>query len=185
MPATINPVKKITPAQLRECAKKYENNPRYFASAIIKDLGIEIYNQPIFECSHILKSIADSIERYYIELPTDKDGNLLRIGQFVYAKDGTAYFVHGFSSGRRNVFLSKIERNYGAGGKASAKPYDSKEFTLVKPDSWERIVKDATWLGIRYSDAIGGDSDVGALIDQTQDEEQQLIARCRKLAGEV
>lgn len=183
MMPVINPVKKITPELLRECAKKYHKSSTPSVAVVERDLGVE--HRYIELLSNILEGIADSVEKYYVETPVDKDGNLLRIGQFVYAKDGTAYFVHGFSSGRRNVFLSKIGRNYGAGGKASAKPYDSKEFTLVKPDSWERIVKDATWLGIRYSDAIGGDSDVGALIDQTQDEEQQLIARCRKLAGEV
>ena len=175
MMPVINPVRKITPAQLRECAKKYENNPRYFAAAIIKDLGIEIYNQPIFECSHILKSIADSIEQCYAELPTDRDGNQLYIGSTVYDADGNIYHVQGLSSGKFNLMLSKANE-----GKELAKLYRSSNFAITKPDSWGCIIDDALATGMNL---ITEDSkDFMLRRSRSKDE---FVARCRKLAGEV
>lgn len=170
--------KKITPELLRECAEKYHKSSTPNTAVIERDLGVE--HRHIELLSNMLEGIADSIEQYYIELPTDKDGNLLRIGQFVYAKDGTAYFVHGFSSGRRNVFLSEVERDYGAGGKASAKPYNSKEFTLNKPDSWERIIEDALIDGMNLITKYGDE-----LMLKMGCSKEELIARCRKLADEA
>lgn len=171
-------MEKITPEQLRECAEKYHKSSTPSVAVVERDLGVE--HRYIELLSNILEGIADSVEKYYVETPVDKDGNLLRIGQFVYAKDGTAYFVHGFSSGKRNVFLSEAERDYGAGSKASAKPYNSKEFTLNKPDSWKQIIEDAFMEGMSF---ITEDSDEPVL--KTGCSKDELIARCRKLAGET
>lgn len=174
--------KKITPERLRKYADMYDNDSSYDRARIVEEIGIKSKADGgyLYPVSAVLAAIAASIEQYYIELPTDKDGNQLYIGSAVYDKDGNIYYVQGASVGEQNVFLAKFGE-----GTDCAGLYRSQDFTKERPDSWKRIIKDATWLGIRYSDAIGGDSDVGALIDQTQDEEQQLIARCRKLAGET
>ena len=169
--------KKITPERLRKYADMYDNDSSYDRARIVEEIGIKskadgVYLYPV---SAVLAAIAASIEQYYIELPTDKDGNQLYIGNTVYDKDGVIYYVQGISGGKRNVFLSKSHEE-----KDCALPYCSQDFTKIKPDSWERIIEDAFNTGL---DLIGEDGD--ELMLKTGCSKDELIARCRKLAGET
>ena len=169
--------KKITPERLRKYADMYDNDSSYDRARIVEEIGIKskadgVYLYPV---SAVLAAIAASIEQYYIELPTDKDGNQLYIGNTVYDKDGVIYYVQGISGGKRNVFLSKSHEE-----KDCALPYCSQDFTKIKPDSWERIITDATTAGCAYLD----DTEEDSACDKLTAERQELIARCRKLAGE-
>ena len=163
--------KKITPKMLRESAEKYKVNARYLMSDMFNDLGIN--KRKPYNIAVVLDAIAGSIEEHYIELPTDEDGNVLYVGSTVYDKDGALYYVHGVSTGKRNVFLFKF-----SGGKDCARLYRSSNFTITKPDSWEEIIYDAVASGlnlISYDDGKIGEADSPSA--------EELIARCRKLAA--
>lgn len=160
--------KKITPELLRECAEKYHKSSTPNVVVIEHDLGVEHRYTELL--SNMLEGIADSIEKYYVELPTDKDGKQLYIGSAVYDKDGNIYHVQGLSDDKFNLMLSRANE-----GKALAKLYRSSDFTITKPDSWEQIIRDAIEHG--FSDR----SECSEPADETA---AQLIARCRKLAGE-
>lgn len=164
---------KITPELLRECAEKYHKSSTPNVVVIERDLGVE--HRHIERLSNVLEGIADSIEQYYIELPTDKDGKQLYIGSAVYDKDGNIYYVQGVSVGEQNVFLAKFGE-----GTDCAELYRSQDFTKERPDSWERIITDATTAGCAYLD----DTEEDSAFDKLTAERQELIARCRKLAGE-
>lgn len=165
--------KKITPELLRECAEKHRKNGTYSMADIGRDLNVE--NMHITHITHVLDVIADSIEEHYVELPTDKDGKQLYIGSTVYDKNGNIYHVHGLSDGKFNVFLSKLGE-----GKDCAELYSSQDFTKTKPDSWERIIEDAFMAGTIL---IIDDSEES--IPKQDHSKDELIARCRKLAGET
>ncbi len=166
--------KKITSTLLRECAEKYESDASYTWQNVKEDLGVE--RNSGWDTCYAFRTIANSIEQHYIELPTDKDGNDLYIGSTVYDKDGNIYHVQSVSTGKRNVFLSKFGEK-----KDCAELYCSSNFTITKPDSWERIIRDATTAGCAYL----GDTEEDSAFDRLTAEKQQLIARCRKLAGET
>lgn len=164
---------KITPELLRECAEKYHKSSTPNVVVIEHDLEVEHRYTELL--SNMLEGIADSIEQYYIELPTDKDGKQLYIGSAVYDKDGNIYYVQGASAGEQNVFLAKFGE-----GTDCAKLYRSQDFTKEKPDSWEQIIRYATTVGCAYL----GDTEEDSAFDKLAAERQELIARCRKLAGE-
>lgn len=168
--------KKITPELLRECRAQVKHQFTDCAIDKIRETfqirGDSDYWRDI---QNILAAIAASIKQYYVELPTDKDGNQLYIGSTIYDKDGTLYYVQGVSTEKRNVFLSKFGE-----GKDCAKPYCSQDFTKERPDSWERIIKDAFMEGV---DFITADDEEPTLKPGCSKDE--LIARCRKLAGET
>lgn len=166
--------KKITPELLRECAEKYLRNSSYSVTSVERDLDVE-RTYVDRRITNVLNGIADSIEQYYIELPTDKDGKQLYIGSAVYDKDGNIYYVQGVSAGEQNVFLAKFGE-----GTDCAKLYRSQDFTKEKPDSWEQIIRYATTVGCAYL----GDTEEDSAFDKLAAERQELIARCRKLAGE-
>lgn len=175
---------KITPERLRKYADMYDNDSAYNLVSITEDIGIktQIYSRHLYPTSALLGAIADSIDEHYvdkyatlggryIELPTTKDGEHIYIGDTVYDKDGTLYYVQGVSGGKRNVFLSKFGE-----GKDCVKPYCSQDFTKTKPDSWERIIEDAIEHGF---------SDRSECSEPTDETAAQLIDRCLKLAGET
>ena len=169
--------KKITPERLRKYADMYDNDSSYDRARIVEEIGIKskadgVYLYPV---SAVLAAIAASIEQYYIELPTDKDGNQLYIGNTVYDKDGVIYYVQGISGGKRNVFLSKSHEE-----KDCALPYCSQDFTKIKPDSWERIIEDAFMTGMNL--IVEDAEDIVLKQDHSKNE---LIDRCHKLAGEA
>ncbi|WP_298578740.1 hypothetical protein [uncultured Olegusella sp.] len=178
---------KITPEQLRRCANMYDNEPTYSLISIMEDIGAEVRLDSGYDrlTSAILEVIADSIDEHYVdkhetlggryaELPTSKDGEQIHIGNTVYDKEGTIYYVQGISTGKLNLFLSKFGK-----GKDCAKPYRSQDFTKIKPDSWERIIQDAFMTGM---DFIAEDGE--ELMLKHGCSKDELIARCRKLAGE-
>ncbi|WP_298579405.1 hypothetical protein [uncultured Olegusella sp.] len=169
---------KITPKQLRKYADMYENNPSYDRARIMEDIGIKAKadgEEYLYPTSAILEAIADSIERHYVELPTDKDGKQIYINSTVYDKDGNIYHVQGLSSGKFNLMLSKSNE-----GKELAKLYRSSDFTITKPDSWECIIQDAFNTGM---DFIAEDGE--ELMLKHGCSKDELVARCRKLAGEA
>lgn len=120
--------------------------------------GSEKYDQ------HILY-LADQIEEEmanYVELPKDADGVTIRIGDEVE-------YGHYVGAVDRLLLNESDEPRVGTtfGGY-----FYGKELHHAKPDSWERIIRDAQGDGILNQ------------IDGRPSDFEALVERCKRLAGE-
>ena len=110
---------------------------------------------------------ADKNAMGYIKLHVDADGVPIRIGDTMEWPDGSTAEVIGIGDG---VFFYKDDESDGADWSSAENKHH------VKPDSWERIIRDAT--------------DVAWLCEDVLDESDYelrragLVERCKRLAGE-
>ena len=117
-----------------------------------------------------LREIADRIEAEWMELPRDKDGEVIHVGDIMRDRDGNEIAVDkvcsgGFFVGTRNgCFLI-------ADG-----------FTHVNPDTWERIEADAEqWYAADYWHAR--EKQTNNDVEMQRDMRIDLVRRCKALAG--
>lgn len=92
-----------------------------------------------------------------MELPRDKNGEVIRIGDTMYDRDGNGAIVDKVCSGGCFVGTG-YECFLVADGFTHVKP------DTFKPDTWERIEKDCSY--------IDGPADA-----------KRIVKRCKKLAG--
>ena len=103
--------------------------------------------------------LRERMEREYIKAPVDADGVPIRVGDYVET------LIEAFKGQRGRVeYLALTEDGWEVDGEAPS------TVRHIKPDSWERIIKDAVKLG--YADY------------PTTSYEAELVGRCRRLAGE-
>ena len=87
------------------------------------------------ECEEYLGLLADRIDREMVELPRDKDGKVIHVGDTVFPEDGRASKVTciEFSHGLHDIALSVC---------GNFLPVFPEHVTHEYPDSWERIADD-------------------------------------------
>lgn len=197
---------KITPELLRECADKYRKNGTYSVVCVEHDLGAEYRHAE--RLANVLEGIAGSIEEHYVDkddsdayqrgydegfasaddyltddviaehglirLPVDKDGVLIDLGDTVsYTEERGEGRVVGITFYEdKRVICAVVFRK-------GVQDLPAEVFTHECPDSWERIIRDATTAGCAYL----GDTEEDSALDKLTAEKRELIARCRKLAG--
>lgn len=170
--------KKITPELLRTAKTRISH---CYSSEVIDEIRemLQIREEGDYWCDaqNILTAIADSIEEHYIELPVDNRGEPIHIGDSIYcALDDYAepHKVWGVELGASPF----VDASVGVllNGEDIPRWVAANNTFHDKPDSWERIIRDAIEHG--FSDR----SECSELADETA---VQLIARCRKLAGET
>jgi hypothetical protein len=85
-----------------------------------------------------LDDIADRIDREMVELPRDRDGEIIRIGDTIYDEWGHARTVRGTVLNDKGwvVIVSLCEDQKSRSITQWLHPTD---FTHTRPDSWERI----------------------------------------------
>ena len=110
-----------------------------------------------------LERIADRIDAAmedYIELPKDADGVPIRIGDKMLLLNGESVEVYAIGVG---LFMAwnPDDRHFDA--------YLASKCHHVQPDSWERIIEDATALG--------------AQMNRRTMQVDDLVERCKRLAG--
>lgn len=172
--------KKITSTLLRECAEKYESDASYTWQNVEEDLGVE--EDVGWDTSRAFRTIAESIEEHYIELPVDNRGEPIHIGDSIYcALDDYAepHKVWGVELGASPF----VDASVGVllDGEDIPRWVAADHTFHDKPDSWERIIRDATTAGYAYL----GDTEEDSAFDKLTAEKRELVARCRKLAGET
>ena len=116
------------------------------------------------------RKLQDRIEAEYMELPRDKNGEIIHVGDIMRDRDGNEIAVDkvcsgGFFVGTRNgCFLI-------ADG-----------FTHVNPDTWERIEADAEqWYAADYWHAR--EKQTNNDVEMQRDMRIDLVRRCKSLAG--
>ena len=108
--------------------------------------------------------------------PLASDGKPLRIGDTVWGQDGKQFTVEGV--GPKFVWGR-------AEGERTHKRLRPEWLTHERPDSWERVERDATTSPVSYCHARGIDRDV-EWQDMSEGIEAMaldLVARCKRLAG--
>lgn len=96
-----------------------------------------------------IKAIEAEIAERYIKLPTDKNGNVIHVGDMVKHADGKVYEVLGVDNDgtRQGVFINTGDDRY---------PIDSwcaSGMELYKPRTLEDIVQDAIQYGYSHGKA--------------------------------
>lgn len=103
------------------------------------------------------------IDEHYQLLPVDADGEYIHIGDVMeWPEDGETFEVVGIGDGWTLFYV--IEDGVAEWTRAESKRHH-------QPDTWERIIEDATALGAQ----------MGRRTTQVDD----LVARCRALAGDA
>ena len=117
------------------------------------------------ECEEYLGLLADRIDRETVELPKDKGGNPIHVGDTVYLESGSKADVKSieFSHGEHSIVFTVRGKGF-----LPSPQYLSHE----RPDSLERIADDLEeW----YTDyRVGGKGSLGFVIES--------VERIRKLA---
>ncbi len=172
--------KKITSALLHECAEKYKNDMTYNAFNLSNDLGMAVVSSGGISVSNILSTIADSIEKYYISVPTDKDCMPIHVGDIVFsAKDFKPFYVQGIMVGegtrRDNVLITDGDAPFWT---------ESAGVTHTKSDTWGSIIHDALTCDWREQ-PFTMSTDQELENNPYADAYEHLVDRCRKLAGET
>lgn len=167
-------IKKITPEMLHRCAEKIEE-PGDSITDITKELEVDRDVTHLYITSDILHAVANSIEQYYIAVPTDKDRMPTHVGDIVYsAKDFKPFHVQGVMVGdgtrNDNVLITDGDASFWVDGTSVAH---------TKPDSWEQIINDAVSLGVNVCTVHSY-----VAIQEQAEIRSRLVARCRKLAGD-
>ena len=154
--------------------------------------GVESYELAMEDMENLVREVEDDRNHWMSESdhwrgecaelmegprgPLASDGRPLRIGETVWGQDGKAFtlagvgpeFVWGLAEGRRTHKRLRPEW-----------------LTHERPDSWERVERDATTSPVSYCHARGIDRDV-EWQDMSEGIEAMaldLVARCKRLAG--
>lgn len=140
---------------LRESADDMERNP-----------GVDQHLGPEF-----LRGLASCIDAEMMELPRDRDGVPIHVGDTVYGEDGRAWHVRGVTIGEKSI--AHPEHAIRATSDANEWRYLKPEWlTHERPDSWERIADE---LDEMVCTADAADDGCERLAD--------LAERIRRLAG--
>lgn len=147
--------REITPALLREAAVR----------DICEALGICVSDEGTVELREFLRAVADAWEGGWMERPVGADGRPVRIGEEVSVDGEGPFMVEGLAIGTNDGWdvMYETDESYCA--------VLVSHVTHDRPDSWERVLRDAMALGFRD----GG----------TEADLSDLVGRCERLAGEV
>ncbi len=146
--------KRITPALLREAAVR----------DICEALGICVSDEGTMKPRDFLRAIADAWEGGWMKRPVGADGRPVHIGKKVFVDGEGPYEVVGLYLGHCGGWEVRYETTDGACMVSVGC------VTHDRPDSWERVLRDAMALGFRD----GG----------TEADLSDLVGRCERLAGE-
>lgn len=146
--------KRITPALLREAPVR----------DICEALGICVSDEGTMEPRDFLRAIADAWEGGWMERPVGADGRPVRIGEDVFVDGEGPCAVEGLYLGTYGGWDVRYETPDGT--RMTSVAYVTHE----RPDSWERVLRDAMALGFRD----GG----------TEADLSDLVGRCERLAGD-
>lgn len=117
----------------------------------------------------IADRIDEALKSYYIPLPKDADGMPIRIGDELetsHYEDGTVAGIQYYETGRTLIAVRPH-------GWDTPTWYDPECYTHAKPDSWERIIKDA----LQGAERDGSPDTYPECV-------AELVERCKRLAGE-
>ena len=116
------------------------------------------------DLEHAADRIDEGIEREYVKLPVDADGVPIRAGDVMEERSGHTFEVASLMAfgGSDNWLVLSDARNFSS----FREPHDLRH---VQPDSWERIIHDAT---------------AYRTYDKAPCSISELVERCRRLAGE-
>ena len=112
-----------------------------------------------------LRMLADRIDLEMVELPRDKDGVPIHVGDTVYLKDGSKTIVHSIDLMADATNIVCWVRNSGY------VPLNQSDFTHTRPDSLGRIADELD----EWCDRVDVDGDAC-------DKPRDLAKRIRKLA---
>ena len=117
-----------------------------------------------------LDALADRVDRETVELPRDRDGVPIHVGETVYGEDGRAWHVRGVTIGEKSIAHPEhvIRATSDAEQLRDLKP---EWLTHERPDSWERIADELD----AWCDSSDVDGDACA-------KPRTLADRIRKLA---
>ena len=159
--------KRITPALLREAAEGIGDiNAGYVIDELRRRLQMRETDSYWRDVRNILRAVADAWEGGWMERPVGADGRAVHIGEEVFVDGEGPYEVVGLHIGRCGWDV-----RFYAGGNGGWNAASVARVTHDRPDSWERVLRDAMALGFRD----GG----------TEADLSDLVGRCRRLAGEV
>ena len=132
----------------------------------IRQWGIDTYSGDEIRAIKELRALADRIDRELVELPKDRDGVPIHVGDTVYLDDG------------RKAEVTHIDLMWGTSCIAcfaSGKDHDCfpSGISHTRPDSWERIANELEGLSVDSSDNYYVSTNCSKLAD-----------RIRKLAKE-
>lgn len=104
----------------------------------MSDISDKLRDWAAAQCNSLaLYALADRIDAEMVELPKDKDGKPIRVGETVYGKDGKAWCVRGVTIGEMSEALRyTISVTSDTGGWRHIR---HEWFTHERPDSLERI----------------------------------------------
>ena len=116
-------------------------------------------------------ALADRIDAEMVELPRDRDGAPIHVGDTVYSEDGRAWHVEGISLGR---WAKQVEGNvvYAMGDSGQWRYFMPEWLTHERPDSLERIADELE----AWCDRVDVDGDAC-------EKPRDIADRIRKLAA--
>nr|WP_314638696.1 hypothetical protein [uncultured Olsenella sp.] len=159
----------ITSGTIRKAAEKARERQGDTAGTVIN--AVETLGVDTSDYSYIADALADGLDRVadamdgMVPLPVGADGEPIRVGDVVYATDDNR-LCHVEAVGRGLVLL---DTSFG-----DIKML-SESVTHERPDSFERIIRDAYDLGGWSEEMVGDGPDYSV---------EDLVERCRRLAGE-
>lgn len=116
-----------------------------------------------------LRALADRIDAEMVELPRDRDGATIHVGDTVYDENGMTCEVVSFSFGRWSEGMTV----HATDGSSKWRDLMPGRLAHTAPDSWERIADDLE----AWCDGADGDGDAC-------EKPRDLAERIRKLAKE-
>lgn len=126
---------------------------------------------------YVADALADGLDRVadamdgMVPLPVGADKSPLRPEEHVWGEDGREWVVTAIAGDGYGVWIREPRKPEGA-----AKPARGRWFTHERPDSFERVIRDAI-------DA--GEVTRAAELPTPEDRVRALVARCERLAGEL
>lgn len=95
-----------------------------------------------------LRALADRIDSEMVELPKDRDGVPIHVGDTVYMSNGRKVYVSGINIARDHTSINSGPRGNGP----IFFSIEPTNFTHTRPDSWERIANELEELSVDSSD---------------------------------
>lgn len=162
----------ITSETIRRAAKaaRAYRDPGDAALEVARALGADTSGG-----GYVADVLADGLDRVadamdgMVPLPVGADKSPLRPEEHVWGVDGKEWVVAAIASDGYGVWIREPQKPMGA-----AKPARSRWFTHERPDSFERVIRDAI-------DA--GEVTRAAELPTPEDRVRALVARCERLAG--
>ena len=131
----------------------------------------------VYNC---LMTIADRIDSEMVELPKDKDGEPIHVGETVYGEDGKEWHVLGIVIGE-NPIAWKDHNVYVENNTADKRCNLSPErLTHERPDSWERIADELK----RYANDSYSEDEIDGMTASTLVDFADRIRKLAKKEGE-